>query len=54
LNPDTLRALVGGLTEQVRDVSVPSKSGDVVPLSDLVGDTTKVLTDLVEGKANTD
>ena len=35
-------------------MSVPAKSGETVALSDLVGDTTKVLTDLVEGKANTD
>lgn len=36
----------------MRDVTVPSKGGDQVPLSDIVGDTTKVLTDIVEGKAD--
>jgi hypothetical protein len=53
LNPDTIRALVGGLSEQVKDVSVPSKSGEMVPLANIMGDTSKVLSDIVEGKADT-
>jgi hypothetical protein len=52
LNPDMIRSLVAGLQDNVRDVTVPAKSGETVPLSDIVGDTTKVLTDLVEGKAD--
>lgn len=53
LNPDMIRALVGGLSEQVKDVTVPGKTGEMVALSSLVGDTSKVLTDLVEGRADT-
>jgi hypothetical protein len=53
LNPDMIRALVGGLSDQVKDVTVPGKTGEMVALSSLVGDTSKVLTDLVEGKADT-
>lgn len=53
LNPEMIRQLVSGLQENVKDVTVPSKSGEQMPLSDIVGDTTKVLTDIVEGKADT-
>jgi len=52
LSPDLIRPLVAGLQDNVRDVTVPAKGGDQVPLSDIVGDTTKVLTDIVEGKAD--
>lgn len=52
LNPEMIRALVGGLQDSVKDMTVPSKSGEAVPLSDLVGDTSRVLSNIVEGKAD--
>lgn len=52
LTPDLIRGLVGGLQSQVRGQVVPSKTGEAVPLETLVGDTSEVLAQLVEGKAD--
>ncbi len=54
LNPDTIRALVGSIQGQVDGVSIPGKEGAEVPLSSIIGDTTRVLTSIAEGKASTD